>query len=224
MFGFGLNKLHARWLGQVREKSFGFFLLGIFLFANFPIPIPSLSLGIHPYSSATGGQGTESSEGEDQVPFPCQHGRCGCATARKCWTDCCCHTPSERLQWAKKRGVTPPTYAVLNESKKSAKRTSCCSTKVTDSVAKSKSKKIDSCCDKSTSMKASKPKERMVLSILACKCRGASSVFTALSWFINPDRCILQMPYEHVSESLVIFVSCWETIEHRPPSPPPKVG
>lgn len=43
--------------------------------------------------------------------FPCQSCPCGCKTAEQCWTSCCCFTPAERLAWAQKNGVTPPSYA-----------------------------------------------------------------------------------------------------------------
>ncbi len=49
--------------------------------------------------------------------FPCEHGRCGCATAEHCWTACCCNSPAQRLDWAKKNGVTPPAYAVLTDER-----------------------------------------------------------------------------------------------------------
>ena len=48
----------------------------------------------------------------DGPAFPCQSHRCGCATAEKCWRDCCCFTMAEKLAWAKSHGVTPPAYVV----------------------------------------------------------------------------------------------------------------
>jgi hypothetical protein len=44
--------------------------------------------------------------------FPCEGCACGCLSARDCWTNCCCHSPAERLAWARRNGVTPPAYAV----------------------------------------------------------------------------------------------------------------
>lgn len=49
---------------------------------------------------------------EDETPYPCEGGHCGCDSARKCWTSCCCTTPAEREIWAMQRGITPPTFAV----------------------------------------------------------------------------------------------------------------
>lgn len=42
-------------------------------------------------------------------PFPCQSHSCGCATAQQCWTSCCCYTPHQRLAWAVRNGITPPS-------------------------------------------------------------------------------------------------------------------
>ncbi|MCS6975880.1 MAG: hypothetical protein NZM31_02565 [Gemmatales bacterium] len=44
------------------------------------------------------------------VPFPCQNNPCGCRTAQECWLHCHCHTLEQRLAWAKKHGVEPPSY------------------------------------------------------------------------------------------------------------------
>lgn len=215
MVGLEHKKRLAGSLSRLVKRGFVFLVLGAFILANFPIPMPMHLLGM-----ANHGE----SEEEHGTPYPCQHGRCGCNTARKCWTECCCHTPAERLKWAQKRGVKPPSYAVLSETKKTTKPASCCSTKVSKVAVETRATKSGSCCKTSTSIIASKPKERAVLSILACKCRGSSSVFTTLSWFLDPERCILQGPFEYLNPSLVVFDLCWETIAHRPPSPPPKVG
>jgi len=46
-------------------------------------------------------------------PFPCMDKPCGCATAEQCFTNCCCHTPAERLAWAKAHAVEPAVLAAL---------------------------------------------------------------------------------------------------------------
>jgi hypothetical protein len=38
-------------------------------------------------------------------PFPCMDKACGCDSAERCFTNCCCHTPAETLAWAKARGI-----------------------------------------------------------------------------------------------------------------------
>jgi hypothetical protein len=38
---------------------------------------------------------------------------CGCDTAEKCFSSCCCHTPAETLAWAKARGIEPGVLEAL---------------------------------------------------------------------------------------------------------------
>jgi hypothetical protein len=47
--------------------------------------------------------------------YPCEGCGCGCASARECWTACCCHTEHERLVWAIEHGVMPPADAVFSD-------------------------------------------------------------------------------------------------------------
>jgi hypothetical protein len=49
-------------------------------------------------------------------PFPCQDNPCGCQNAEQCWRHCCCHSPEERLAWARANGIEPPAYAELPAS------------------------------------------------------------------------------------------------------------
>ncbi len=44
-------------------------------------------------------------------PFPCQGHACGCGSAAQCWNSCCCYTPQQKLAWAERNGVTPPSSA-----------------------------------------------------------------------------------------------------------------
>jgi len=46
-------------------------------------------------------------------PFPCMDKPCGCATAEQCFANCCCHTPAERLAWARAHKVEPDVLATL---------------------------------------------------------------------------------------------------------------
>jgi hypothetical protein len=47
----------------------------------------------------------ERGQKDRSVPFPCMDSPCGCDTAEQCYTNCCCHTPTERLAWARARGL-----------------------------------------------------------------------------------------------------------------------
>lgn len=45
---------------------------------------------------------------EGHQRFPCEAGSCGCSTAERCWSSCCCHTRHQQLVWALLNGVLPP--------------------------------------------------------------------------------------------------------------------
>jgi hypothetical protein len=65
-----------------------------YLVASFGFPLPA------PARPKSGGQ-----------PFPCQDNPCGCQTAEQCWTHCCCLTPEQHWEWARRHHVEPPAYA-----------------------------------------------------------------------------------------------------------------
>ncbi|MBM4021399.1 MAG: hypothetical protein FJ284_04005 [Planctomycetes bacterium] len=46
-------------------------------------------------------------------PFPCMDTPCGCESAERCFSHCCCHTPTEMLRWAETQGVEPAVIAAL---------------------------------------------------------------------------------------------------------------
>lgn len=51
-------------------------------------------------------EGDERAPAKDRSrPFPCMDSPCGCATADQCFSSCCCHSPAERLAWARAHGV-----------------------------------------------------------------------------------------------------------------------
>jgi hypothetical protein len=154
-------------------------LLISFCASSLPIPIQSF----------------ESLRIDSSESYPCKGGACGCKSAHQCWTRCCCNSPAKRAAWAKKNGVTPPSYAILEEP-----------TKVNHQSIAALRKKIssnvpgDSCCgasnkkDKEASLLASctsktkapvvhrKTNKNLVLTMLALKCQGKDSVFTHLPW------------------------------------------
>lgn len=70
-------------------------LLGVYLVASF---------GVLPSPRVIGGWFGQLS-GER---YPCEDCGCGCASAKECWTHCCCHSEHERLIWAIENGVLPP--------------------------------------------------------------------------------------------------------------------
>ena len=73
-------------------------------------------------------------------PFPCMDKPCGCATAEQCFSNCCCHTPAERLAWAKAHHVEPAVLAALErrvatEVARAKPAGSCCAAMATKQPA-----------------------------------------------------------------------------------------
>ena len=85
--------------------------------SGLPLPVgvpgvPSLPLRASMQEHAIGA----GSAGKDRSrPFPCMDRPCGCATAEQCFANCCCHTPAERLAWAKAHRVEPAVLAALEK-------------------------------------------------------------------------------------------------------------
>lgn len=100
--------------------------------------------------------------------FPCMAGKCGCSSAEKCWTSCCCHTPAERIAWAKAHGVEIPAYAkehVLAAAKEESSahesvadvhpvKASCCARPATSAPSEKSAPVVSSCCSKKSDPKA----------------------------------------------------------------------
>ena len=63
-------------------------------------------------------------------PFPCMDKPCGCATAEQCFSSCCCHTPAQRLAWAKAHNVEAAVVAALERrvATPAAPAGGCCTT------------------------------------------------------------------------------------------------
>jgi len=165
------------------ERWLSLLLLLTFLTSHLPIPVANSQ------SYLSG------------IPFPCRGGKCGCSSATQCWTSCCCLSPSARKAWAKKRGITPPRFAILDEtispsdkrdsSRSNSKSASCCSDVA---VKKQESEEQASCCSGKSASKneatsdlktccRSEAETQAVLVMLAVKCRGTSNSFTMLPWF-----------------------------------------
>ena len=86
-------------------------------------------------------------------PFPCMNSPCGCGSAEQCFDACCCHTPAERLAWARRHGLGTAVLDALERrvagaappapvDAKRAAGGSCCSSAVPGAEAAA-----ESCCD-----------------------------------------------------------------------------
>jgi hypothetical protein len=130
--------------------------------------------------------------------FICQHRGCGCASADQCWRSCCCFSLEERVAWAKKHQVKPPKAALAQMQREREQTTalasgSCCATvkKTCCSPAKK-----PSCCDAAPSSASGKKQIVWHSSLLAQKCRGLTSSWSALSVPIHLPPAHVQFTYE----------------------------
>ncbi len=199
----------------------------VFVLTNIPFPVPS-ALGLISPDGA----------------FPCQGHGCGCGSALQCWTSCCCYNAAERAQWAIDRKVIPPDYAVL-ESKSAREsecesghaeascctsKRSCCTTKRSCCTSESGPKlarKLDGKLDGKLASKLDsklngKQTGRKLGLMLACPCRGGSTLMTTLPWSNQPpeflEACI-EVPSRWVAISKVLD---WEGGVLSPAEPPPR--
>ncbi len=114
---------------------------------------------------------------------PCENCACGCTSAEFCWDKCCCHSDSEKLEWARKHGVEPPEFLVARASKAESGETesvrSCC--------AKSKSAPKEACggsvtCEQTVACDASSPDGIGIIRWEdAAKCRGIQWIWSLLA-------------------------------------------
>jgi hypothetical protein len=82
------------------------------------------------------------------APYPCQNCPCGCTDAETCWRSCCCHTNVEKLAWARRNGVKPPSFVIAaakREQSKSRCHLACCKAKRAATLA---AKSACSKCDR----------------------------------------------------------------------------
>jgi len=95
-------------------------LLGLYglVASGLPLPfgLPAGGDGPRAGSSANGPAGKAAAivAAKDRSrAFPCMDKPCGCGTAEQCFSHCCCHTPAERLAWARAHQVEPAVLAAL---------------------------------------------------------------------------------------------------------------
>ena len=202
-------------------------LLIAFAFSNCGLPIPVFDV---------------SNESDSSVAYPCQHSHCGCKSAHHCWTKCCCRSPQQRADWAKKHGVTPPSYAVLSEAPSSPEgdtpseevRVSA----LKDLIEKStllllscgvgaKSHPTDankglSAANKPHVAKVAANKQRFRLQILADECRGKSSEFSWLPWMSLAKLVPANIEDLELCRVIVLPRPILDSLEPSPDTPPPR--
>ena len=120
-------------------------------------------------------------EKDISTPFPCQAKGCGCQNANQCWENCCCHTDSEKLAWAAKHGVEPPSWFMERMQ----------DSDLDNSVTKSESSAAAGCCccsKKKSSRPPTKPKKsrhQLLIVKQQMSCCGISKTDNFQRWEIQ---------------------------------------
>jgi hypothetical protein len=146
--------------------------------------------------------------------FPCMNCGCGCATAEHCWRNCCCHTPAERLAWAKRNGVKPPTFVLAAAAEEVVRKTApakpCC----------------PHCVQAKTpvanSTKPANTKQSFITVWQALKCHGHSPLAATPLCVAPPAKCI-QPPVVVVTWVVPQVADKAIEVALLPELPPPEV-
>ena len=77
------------------------------------LPLPAGAVVASPRHLAAAAKAGLLAAKDRSRPFPCMDSPCGCATAEQCFRECCCHSVSERLDWARRNGLEAELLAVL---------------------------------------------------------------------------------------------------------------
>jgi hypothetical protein len=163
------------------------------------------------------------------VPFPCQHHACGCASAQQCWKHCCCYTPAQKLAWAYEHHVDPPADLVAEvaagphfaEQETATKPASgCCAHKQQSSAHAAEhchDRQHGVCDDHEESSHVT-----LIIGAMARKCRGLTDLWCAFGAVLPPT--VLNWHFEwNVVEWIAAAERPLPTIDQSPPNPPPRV-
>jgi hypothetical protein len=148
---------------------------------------------------------------------------CGCHSAEKCWRSCCCHTNREKLVWAKRNGIIPPTFVVVAARKeiesKLHSHASCCT------------KKQGNCEEREEQEQQIEPQEEQqseasgqwVLSSVR-RCQGSAATTASSELITIAIEVDTFQPDVSPAEWLELFDHNALSLDLSPASPPPKLG
>jgi hypothetical protein len=159
-------------------------------------------------------------------PFPCMNSPCGCQNARQCWTSCCCHTPAERLAWARHQHVTPPLELVLlvdegSISYAAATRPPSENTKACCAARHAGSSTIDAHHPHDAKSPTQRSTTDTVVGLRALQCHGIAHWMAAVT-AVPPT--VVGSGYQQAPTSLVSFPPLqFSSSTLPPPVPPPRL-
>ncbi len=179
--------------------------------------------------------------------YPCEGCACGCASARECWTRCCCHSEHERLVWAILAGVMPPDdvvfsdeqwIAAINDITPGRAHCALCVTQVKDElrhgIAAPEPRQVAATCDRGCSKAQAStpaaPAARTVSpgrgSMSALSCKSISSLLpllTPLASTSGLDSFLLPAP-PRAAGPAIPSREIWTSRSLEVPAPPPRNG
>ena len=163
-------------------------------------------------------------------PYPCMNCPCGCKTAEVCWRNCCCHTPAEKLAWARENGVTPPAYVLAATQGTPVEKKPCCCSKKATVVSCCSSQAKPKCCGSDSTGCKSQPQCSQVrhaststmLIIQALRCQGLTSSLTALPPTVLPHSIVPDFLLPSAGEALLIDDAHTLGPFSAPDTPPPQ--
>jgi hypothetical protein len=131
---------------------------------------------------------------------------CSCRSAQACWRGCCCHTNREKLAWAEKHGVTPPSYVVAAAAKEKPAARGCCASKKPPQTAEA----------------ADSWRLTLIPSIAARKCQGLAELWLILSAaapIAKPVTCQIELAVATATPLPTDNLLSYDAV---PPTPPPR--
>jgi hypothetical protein len=181
-------------------------------------------------------------------PFPCMDKACGCDTAERCFTSCCCHTPAETLAWAKARGVEPAVLSALENRMRLPRldavqlKSACCSTSEARAKATccATATDIDSpaapdaCCEEDRVVAAApaagtdipaaaQPRTRSLVLRAMLACGGIAAEWLATGAALPPPRAEVSLAMR-VLDTTAPADEAGECLRAAPAAPPPRAA
>ena len=191
------------------------------LASGLPLPLGMLA----PHGDA--GTDTRLAAKDRSRPFPCMDKPCGCATAEQCFANCCCHTPAERLAWAKAHSVEPAVLVALErrvaaDAAPTAPAGGCCAAKAA---------KKPTCCSAGASdeqeamppTSPTPPRLRTVTLQAMLACGGIVTQWLAVGGSLPPPRVELSLQSPFV-EVCICGDHAGDSISAAPALPPPRAA
>jgi hypothetical protein len=211
-----------------------------------------LALGCHvlvasglplPLAAPRGGDAARLAGKDRSRPFPCMDKPCGCATAEQCFASCCCHTPAQRLAWARAHDVDAAILAALERRVAAADQpaASCCA------AARPQQ---PSCCDADASgavdpeapevcgdyrslaadpppaatEPATAPSPRVVILRDALACGGILTAWLACAAAVPPPPRVMPPDHDVAAGTLLLEDDAAPSVSADRSAPPPRVG